>query len=229
MGKKTERGKRGEQRQRGRGVEHVCGLHDTALRALSAEELAGHAQRGCKACFAELVQRYTGRLLEFLRQRTGNMQDAEDLTQETFVKAYQNIGRYRSCWKFSTWLFTIASRLASSHYRRLRPSQTAGQIESDGPEPADVAAQAEARQNLWAMARDLSKNQYETLWLRYVEDMSIKEIAKVMRKSQVNVRVLLYRARLNLAKRLPNDVEEDQTAGEASSDETLPFMKVEGA
>ena len=227
MGKKTEGKPDGKQRERA--IAHTCGLHDSAPPALSAEELASRARRGCEACYAELVRRYAGRLLGFLRQKTAGFQDAEDLTQETFVKAYQNIGRYQKSSKFSTWLFTIASRLASSHYRRRKYFQRIGEVESGDTEPGDMMLQAEAKQNLWATAKSLSKNQYEALWLRYAEDMSIKEIAKVMRKSQVNVKVLLYRARTKLAERLSNETEEDRTTGEKSSDETLPFLKMEGA
>lgn len=89
--------------------------------------------------------------------------------------------------------------------------------------------QQETQQGLWALARGLSRNQYRALWLRYAEDMSIKEIAQVLRKSQVNVRVLLYRARINLAKKLQKVTAEDEAADKTSSKEVLSFMKVEGA
>jgi len=199
------------------------------LRALSAEELARRSQRGCRESFAELVERYGIRLFKFLRYKTNNLQDAEDLVQESFVRAYENIHRYRSSWKFSTWLFTIAARLAYSHFRRSRSFQTVGQIESSGPEPGQMVEEQETQQNLWTMAKDLSSNQYQALWLKYAQDMSIKEIARVMRKSQVNVKVLLYRARINLAKRLQNVDVENEVKVHTSSKEILSFMKVEGA
>ena len=71
--------------------------------------------------------------------------------------------------------------------------------------------------------------QYQALWLRYAEDMSIKEIAKVLRKSQVGVKVLLYRARIKLGRRLVNIAVEDEETGKIPSKETLSYMKVEGA
>lgn len=199
------------------------------LQALSAEELARRSQRGCRESFAELVARFGNRLFQFLHYRTGNAQDAEDLVQDTFVKAYENIHRYRDSWKFSTWLFTIAARLAYSHFRRARSFRMVGQIESGGLEPAQMVAEQETRQSLWALARDLSRNQYSALWLKYGQDMSIKEIAQVLRKSQVNVRVLLYRARINLAKKLRNAAVEDEVTDKTSSRQTLSLMKVEGA
>jgi RNA polymerase sigma-70 factor (ECF subfamily) len=206
-----------------------------ALRTLSAEELALRSQQGCQKSFAELVERYGVRLYQFLHNKTDNVQDAEDLVQDTVVRAYRNIHRYRDSWKFSTWLFTIAARLASSRYRSLQRRQTMAEVESAPAErlcrvgPADAAAQQEKQEGLWAVAKGLSRNQYEALWLRYAEDMSIKEIAKVLRKTQVSVRVLLYRARMNLAERLRNMAAEEEAVDRASQNEKLPIMKVEGA
>ena len=67
-------------------------------------------------------------------------------------------------------------------------------------------------ENIWKAAQTLQQYQYEALWLRYVEDMPVKEIARVLKKSRVHVRVLLHRARLNLIKRihpsaLPGEIE----------------------
>jgi RNA polymerase sigma-70 factor (ECF subfamily) len=199
------------------------------LRALSAEDLALRAKQGCRDSFAELVERYGIRLFKFLRYKTNNLHDAEDLVQESFARAYQNIHKYRNSWKFSTWLFTIATRLAYSHFRRSRSFQTIGLCESSGPEPDQMVVEKETQQSLWALARGLSMNQYQALWLKYGQDMSIKEIAMVLRKSQVNVKVLLYRARINLAKRLQNVDVENEVQVNTSSKEILSFMKVEGA
>lgn len=65
-------------------------------------------------------------------------------------------------------------------------------------------------QNLWRLARNLKANQYEALWLRYVEDLSLKEIARIMRKSYTAARLLLHRARLNLGKQLQKNPEVSQ-------------------
>lgn len=220
-------------KQKTRGQQRVVGTSpDTQLhilRELSTEELARRSQQGCQASFAELVARFGNRLFRFLQHKTNNVQDAEDLVQDTFVKAYRNIHRYQDSWKFSTWLFTIAARLAYSHFRRLRSFRKVGRIESGDPGPEKMVAEQETRLNLWALAGDLSSNQYQVLCLKYGQDMSIKEIAHVLRKSQVNVKVLLYRARLNLAKRLKKLTEENEAADQKPSRQTLSLMKVEGA
>src|SRR5580700_1348490 len=87
----------------------------------SAEECADCARvHGCAACFEELVRRFQSPLLHFLIRRAGSHHDAEDLLQETFMIAHRKISDYRSSWRFSTWLFTIAHRLAVSKKRRRR-------------------------------------------------------------------------------------------------------------
>ena len=199
------------------------------LRALSAEELARRSQQGCRASFAQLVERYGMRLFRFLHYKTNSLQDTEDLVQDTFVKAYENINRYCDSWKFSTWLFTIAARLANSHFRRLRSSRLIEDIESEDLQPGQMMVERESNECLWAMARDLSMNQYQALCLKYAQGMSIKEIAKVMSKSHVNVKVILYRARINLAKELQKVTVEEVATEQKSSKEIITFMKVEGA
>jgi RNA polymerase sigma-70 factor (ECF subfamily) len=199
------------------------------LQVLNAEELALRSQQGCKESFEELVERYGARLYQFLHNKTYNVQDAEDLVQDTFVKAYRNIHRYRNSWKFSTWLFTIAARLASSRYRSLKRRQSIGETGAGSIEPADAASQQEMQEGLWVVARTLSAGQYRALWLRYAEEMPIKEIAKVLGKTQVGVKVTLYRARVNLAQRLRNIAAENKVAGGAPQNEQLPVLKAEGA
>jgi RNA polymerase sigma-70 factor (ECF subfamily) len=177
-------------------------LHNT-----SAEELIVQARDGSSACFDELVERYSGRLYHFLLRKTASAEDAEDLVQETFIKAYQNLHRYKPVYQFSTWLFTIGVRLYISHYRKARKNR-AGRLEPDvkdeTPSPVEVVMKREERDKLWRQARALPSDQYDALWLRYVEELPIKEIALVMQKTGVHVKVLLYRARQNMVTILDN-------------------------
>jgi RNA polymerase sigma-70 factor (ECF subfamily) len=197
-------------------------------RAQSAEELARRAQKGCQESFAALVERYGGRLFLFLRHRTGNVEDAEDLVQDTFVRAYQSIGRYSSSSKFSTWLFTIAVRLASSHYRRMRRTHVVADFEPSAEGPAEATERREARQSLWALAASLPEGQYQALWLRYVEDMPVRQIAKVLRKSQVYVRVLLCRARVNLSRKLAGTISQARPAHRKEGTHIVSFARTGG-
>src|SRR5271154_736125 len=83
-------------------------------------ELARRAQAGCAASFEQLVRRFQVPLVQFLAGRTRCRADAEDLTQETLVRAYRSLQRYSSEWPFRTWLFTIAHRLSINLARRRR-------------------------------------------------------------------------------------------------------------
>lgn len=168
----------------------------------SDKELAAQMATGSRDAFEELVRRYKLRLFYFLRHRTASDEDAEDMIQETFLKAYRNIGRYDPHWKFSTWLFTIAARQAISHYRRHKGVITTTLPASTALDPEELLAQKENSRNIWTHAKTLPPAQYEALWLRYGEDMSIDELARVLNKKIITTRVLLHRARLNLAERL---------------------------
>ena len=179
-----------------------------AVWTIGAEELACQARQGSSAAFGELVDRFGGRLLMYLRHKTGNWHDAEDLVQETFVRAYQNLDRFREVQRFSTWVFTIASRLAISHFRKRRDEKALPDVESVSVGPLAELMKQETHQGLWGAAQELSSNQFEVLWLKYSEGMAIKEIARIVGKTQVYVKVLLYRARTNLAERLPGPTEE---------------------
>ena len=193
---------------------------------LTAEQLALRAQQGCRKSFGELVERFFTRLVRFLQKETANVQNAEDLSQETFVRAWQNIGRYNSRWRFSTWLYTIGYRLACNHRSDL-PIESAAMSSPGAVLPPDILAEnRETGRRLWSTAAQLPQSQYEALWLKYAEDMSIKEIAKVMGKSRVNVKVILFRARIGLAKRFEPDIAEIGT--NADTNNTLLFGKAEG-
>lgn len=170
-----------------------------------AEQLAARCQGGCQESFGRLVELYHERIFNFLLRLTGQRQDAEDLTQETFVKAYRGIQRYRLTYAFSAWLFTIARRTAASHWRaakRFEPLPGEEELAAAVPDPAAESAQLDDRTSLWHQARQLPPKQFEALWLRYGEGFSIAEIARIMRTNQIHVKVLLHRGRGQLAKRL---------------------------
>ena len=163
------------------------------------QRLAREAQQGSVAGFEELVRRYQVPLLHFLRNRTRNAADAEDLLQDTFLRAYENLHRYRPSYRFSTWLFTIAHRISLNAGRKRRLPRAADGVESlpdDRREPEAVAIEKEQRGRLWDLAATkLSQPKMTALWLYYVEQMPIAEIAKVLNRSHVATKTLLFRAR----------------------------------
>jgi len=169
---------------------------------LSSEELAARARAGSAECFAELVRRHSGALFGFLYRKVSNRQDAEDLSQETFARAYSRLDQYQSRHKFATWLFTIGWRLTCSFYRD-REAAVSLPIESISNEIADgSSAVVQDSGNIWKKIETvLPEDQRRVLWHRYGEGMSIEEIAMATGKSEVNIKVLLHRARLKLIRR----------------------------
>lgn len=166
-------------------------------------ELAAQAQAGSLSSFARLVERFEGPLFNFLLRRTSSAADAEDLTQDAFVRAWQRIDQYDPKWQFSTWLFTIAARLAITHVRRHRSERATWRLARPGSQhaddPARLVAQREQGGLLWDLAdRVLSESQRAVLWLRYAEGLSVRDIAGVLGKTRIAVRVALFRARKTL-------------------------------
>jgi RNA polymerase sigma-70 factor, ECF subfamily len=170
---------------------------------LSPERLAEQCQAGCREAFNALIEQFEPRIFNYLYQLVRNREDAEDLTQETFLKAYHGISRYEPNFSFATWLFTIAKRSAYSHWRSAKRWQAVGTPEEiDSRDPSVLLQEYDDKASLWELAKKLKPKQYEVLWLRYGEGFSISEMARVMATNQIYVKVLLHRARSQLAKRL---------------------------
>lgn len=167
----------------------------------ASEELALRVQQGSKSAFTELVNRFGPRLFHYFRQKVGSREDCEDLVQETFVKAYRFIHRYDPARAFDPWLFTIGTRLVVDHFRKRERSPRAP-IPHDiagGSDPFADAERRDERAALWSRTRILPERQRDALWLRYMEEMPIKEVARVLGITRVYVKVLLFRARARLA------------------------------
>src|SRR5262249_21266542 len=90
-----------------------------SLGPIEPNELVRRALGGCADSFTELARRFHPRLLKLLRQRMGSRSsDIEDIAQEALARAFQQIGRFDQRYQFSTWLYTIAIRLARDHHRK---------------------------------------------------------------------------------------------------------------
>lgn len=168
----------------------------------SIEALAERSRGGCRVSFEALVTHFEKRVFHYLLQMVRNRHDAEDLTQVTFLKAYQNIQRYRSNHAFSAWLFTIAKRVAMNHVRDRRAFEALDpELAANAETPSLIIQRKDASGRLWRLARSLKPDQYEALWLRYGEGFSIAESATIMKTNSLRVRVLLHRGRAALAKK----------------------------
>jgi len=157
---------------------------------------------GDRQSFTAIVQTHSRRVYNFIFQLTRHSQDAEDLTQQTFIKAYHHLARFDLERPLINWLLTIARNAALNHFRSARkwteiPLDAAG----SEPSPASTAESRDRAANLWDRARAvLSPREFEVLWLRFAEDLSTEETAQVAGLTQTHVKVLVYRARQALLK-----------------------------
>lgn len=178
----------------------------------SSEELArricaaDRASSAARDAFGRLVERHEASILRFLRTRTANEADAEELAQEVFLRAWRKLELFDPSYRFSTWLFTLARHVAIGRVRTRREGVAADDAhverrsESVDDDPSRGMWERERAQGVWGIAdRVLSSEQREALWLRYAEDLSAEEIGAVLSRSPAAVRVLLFRARTALA------------------------------
>jgi RNA polymerase sigma-70 factor (ECF subfamily) len=176
--------------------------------------------------FETLVERYQNRLVGILFHLVANVEEAEDLCQEVFLRIYKARKGYRARSKFSTWLFTIANNLALNRLRSKgrNPSVPMGGAGTDsqaivsiaqqlaGREctPSSQMRQAELSQLVQAALAVLNEDQKMAVLLNKFEEMSYAEIADVMGRSPAAIKSLLARARNQLREQL----EPYLTAGE---------------
>ena len=165
-------------------------------------ELVRAAANGDTHAFEEIVHLYHRRVLNFVYQMTRQRQDAEDLTQQTFVKAFQHIARVDAARPIINWLLTIARRTALNHFRSARKWEfMPAELASDEPSPVRQLEQQERKDNLWSRARRLlNQREFEVLWLRFGEDLSTEETARVVGLTQIHIKVIVHRARQRLMK-----------------------------
>ena len=164
---------------------------------LTDEQLVEASLQGSAAAFNEIVERYQERLLRFLLTRSASRADAEDAIQDTFISAHRYLYSFNPRWRFSTWLYRIALRNIASQPRRYLPD---AEVEpTDATDPLQICLVASDHENVWITAkRVLSDDAYSAIWLRYVEDMSVKEVARSLNRSLSWAKVTLLRGRRRL-------------------------------
>ena len=184
--------------------------------------------------FEELVRRYQNRLLTILEHLVGSREQAEDLTQDVFLRVYRARERYAPEAKFSTWLFTIANNVASnalrSRSRRREVGVSGGNGSDSAPLSLDQLAKAasgfmptraldkaEQAEMVRHAVQTLGERQRMALLLAKFEGMSYQDIAQAMDLSVQAVKSLLSRARVNLKEVLAPYVEQGTRPEEQGS------------
>ncbi len=174
------------------------------------------AQGGDEAAFTEIVRRYQRSVYRVAWALTRNASDADDLAQETFVRAWQAIGRFRVGEPLYPWLARIATNLAFSLFRRrkrrpetpLEPLVEAGQQWGVEDDPAERVAADERERLLQAAFAELKPEHQAILALRVVEEQSYEAMARTLGVPVGTVMSRLSRARAELKARMAARIEE---------------------
>jgi len=179
--------------------------------------LVAQAQRGDAAAFGRLVERHQDALFNGICRMVGRREDAEDLAQEAFVKAFRAIGRFEGRSSFFTWLYSIAHNLVISHRRktgsarRLRPLslQHGSDDEEPGIDPRDsadgpdtLAERLETRERVERAIAELHDDYRAVIVMRDIQGLDYQAMAEVLQCPQGTVKSRLHRARLALRDRL---------------------------
>ena len=174
-------------------------------------ELVEGCRRGDEAAWRELVRRHTRKVFGLAYRFAGRVDEAEDLTQEVFVKVYERLERYRAdTGSFGTWLMTVARNHAIDHYRRrreerLRTFDAAEDLErfASREERQDRSLEREERARLVRRAvRSLPRELREALVLCDLQGLAYEEIAESLGVPLGTVKSRINRGRLELARRL---------------------------
>jgi RNA polymerase sigma factor (sigma-70 family) len=189
------------------------------VEALSDAELVELVLAGEQDVFAALVERYKDAVQNLAYRMLGNVTEAEDVTQEVFVRAYTQLATYKPAHKFSTWLLSIASHLAIDQLRRRRflalPLEDVPFLEwvADlGTGPEQSALQGEQQDEIQSYLQRLPSKYRAVIVLRYWYDFSYEEISTTLHLTPALVKARLHRARELLARYIKDNKqnEEDQ-------------------
>ncbi|HEX8599364.1 MAG TPA: sigma-70 family RNA polymerase sigma factor [Chloroflexia bacterium] len=208
----TEQGVQASQdlAQTGANVNTYAGTPAAEPVALTSAEqdrlLVQAALGGDQLAFGELVTRYQAAVYNMAYRMLGDPTEAEDAAQEVFVRAWNQLHTFQLDRRFSTWLLSIASHYSIDLLRRRKPQapldDVALYVQSDDPEPEELALRSEQSAMVRQLLNTLPDKYRSVTVLRYYNDLSYDEIARVTGLTESAVKTQLHRARKMLAEEL---------------------------
>ena len=173
---------------------------------MRVRRLVDRAKQGDRAALEELYLIHFDRIYSYLHMSVGNRHDAEDLTNQTFVKMIESIERFE--WRqvpLSAWLFRIAHNLAMDHFRagrRWQPEEEPPEPQGEHVSAHDEALQSIGRQSMLAMIEGLSSDQQQVLMLKFVFNFPNGDVAAILGKSEGAIKSLQHRALASLQRQM---------------------------
>jgi RNA polymerase sigma-70 factor, ECF subfamily len=157
------------------------------------------AQDGDVDAFEELVRRYQTSIYRVALRMLGSRADAQDAVQDTFVRAWRSLPRFRHDSAISTWLYRIVTRRALDKIASRRSTGRLDEVEIEaGPDPAQTAEHQERFRAVRRAIADLPPEQRAALVLREFEGLSYQEVAQVVGASVPAIKTRIHRARLTI-------------------------------
>lgn len=188
-----------------KGLEKTDGSHSGVVMN-SLEDLIARARDGDQAAFGLLFERHARPVLGFLYNQVGSRDAAEELTQETFVRAYRGLSHFRDQARFSTWLFGIAKNVAREWKRsidggRSRPVEDRS-LANATSSPVDDLLAKELSTILESALQLLDEDRRMVFALKVIQQCSYHEIVEITGFSLAKVKIELHRARAEMRTRL---------------------------
>ena len=173
------------------------------------EELISRFQKGDERAYVELVNRYKDRLLNFVFQFLGDIEQAEDVVQDTMLRLYEKKHYYKEIAKFSTWLYTIAKNLANTELRKRKQRKTTllsqfskddktYELPSNDPEPGQEIQTDIVNQIIKDAVDQLSEKFKIVIVLRDIQGLSYEDISEIINVPIGTVKSRINRARIQL-------------------------------
>lgn len=177
-------------------------MHNTEYQDSQAlpeiEPLVSRAAGGDIEAFGRLYDIYAERIYRHIYYRTSNIEDARDLTQEVFIKAWQGLPRYKKTKiPFLGWLFTISHNRVIDYYRTKKDYSYLNNelvMEDAKSSPEKLAEGRFAQQEIRRAILRLPEDQQQVIMMNYIEGFEYSEIAAAMNKTEGNIRVIVHRA-----------------------------------
>lgn len=223
LAKPATKTRRGQSTEVVAGVQGISSTARTQAKAgaivesMSDTALVELVLSGDQDVFAMLVERYKDAVQNLAYRMLGNTTEAEDVTQEAFVRAYTQLATYKAAHKFSTWLLSIASHLAIDQLRRRRflalPLEDVPFLEwivDVGTGPEQSALQGEQQDEIQSYLQRLPGKYRAVIVLRYWYDFSYEEIAQTLNLTPPLVKARLHRARELLARYIQQDKQQEE-------------------
>lgn len=195
---------------------HYCLKYVRAIMTnnrVTDEVLIKEFQNGNRNSYTQLVTRYRDKIISFLYRYMHDMDSAEDLAQETFFKVYLKKDSYKETYKFSTWLFTIASNLAKTELRKLKRRKTSSisDINEDGSSENIFVVEDNTKKSSNNESKILQKALSELehdykiiIILREIQELSYDVISKILQLPLGTVKSRINRGKLKLREILIN-------------------------